>query len=173
LAAKGFPQLLRKLQPYSQAMPGHKDLTSASMSNASSVLAPPSHLLLIPLPSKRTTFGSVPAGICRLDSKSVGYWLDRDAGKPTVSSYGPENQADQALNVAEFGRVVAEQSSQDLYKKPTSTTQGPLPSGSGAITGVVTDPSGAVVANVTVTLLFQNGQTETTTKGTLHNASGH
>jgi A-macroglobulin TED domain/Alpha-2-macroglobulin family/Carboxypeptidase regulatory-like domain/MG2 domain/A-macroglobulin receptor binding domain/Macroglobulin domain MG3 len=81
----------------------------------------------------------------------------------TVSSYGPENQAEQAFNVAEFSRVVAEQSSKDLNKKPPSTTQGPLPSGSGAITGVVTDPSGALVANVTVTVLFQNGQRDTTT----------
>ncbi len=81
----------------------------------------------------------------------------------TVSSYGPENQAEQAFNVAEFSRVLAEQSSKDLNKKPASTTQGPLPSGSGAITGVVTDQSGAVVANATVTVLFQNGQSETTT----------
>lgn len=80
-----------------------------------------------------------------------------------VSSYGPENQAEQAFNVAEFSRVLAEQSSKDLNKKPASTTQGPLPSGSGAITGVVTDQSGAVVANATVTVLFQNGQSETTT----------
>jgi hypothetical protein len=80
----------------------------------------------------------------------------------TVSSYGPENQAEQAFNVAEFSRVVAEQSTKDLNKKP-STTQGPLPSGSGAITGVVTDPSGAVVPNVTVTVLFHNGQRQTTT----------
>ena len=78
----------------------------------------------------------------------------------TVSSYGPENKAEQAFNVAEFSRVLAEQSSKDLNKKPVSTTQGPLPSGSGAITGVVTDPSGAVVANATVTVLFQNGQSE-------------
>jgi uncharacterized protein YfaS (alpha-2-macroglobulin family) len=81
----------------------------------------------------------------------------------TVSSYGPENQAEQVFNVAEFSRVIAEQSSKDLNTKPTSTTPGPLPSGSGAITGVVTDPSGAVLPNVTVTLVFQNGQRETTT----------
>ena len=81
----------------------------------------------------------------------------------TVSSYGPENKPEQAFNVAEFSRVLTEQSSKDLEKKQTSTTQGPLPSGSGAITGVVTDSSGAVVANVTVTVLFQNGQSKTTT----------
>ena len=80
-----------------------------------------------------------------------------------VSSYGPENQAEQAFNVAEFSRVLAEQSSKDLNKKPASAIQGPLPSGSGAITGVVTDQSGAVVTNATVTVLFQNGQSETTT----------
>ena len=81
----------------------------------------------------------------------------------TVSSYSSENQAEQAFNVAEFSRVVAEQSSKDLNKKLTSTPQGPLPSGSGAIYGVVTDSSGAVVQKVTVTVLFQNGQSETTT----------
>jgi len=81
----------------------------------------------------------------------------------TVSSYGPENQAEQAFNVAEFSRVLAEQSSKDLNKKPPSTTQGPLPSGSGAITGVVSDPSGAVVAGATVTVILQNGQSQTTT----------
>jgi hypothetical protein len=81
----------------------------------------------------------------------------------TVSSYGPENQAEQAFNVAEFSRVLAEQSSKDPNKKPTSTTQGPLPSGSGAITGVVGDPSGAVVAGATVTVILQNGQSQTTT----------
>jgi uncharacterized protein YfaS (alpha-2-macroglobulin family) len=80
----------------------------------------------------------------------------------TVSSYGPENKPEQAFNVAEFSRVLTEQSSKDLNKKSTSTTQGPLPSGSGAITGVVTDPTGAVVANATVTAHFQNGQSETT-----------
>jgi hypothetical protein len=79
-----------------------------------------------------------------------------------VSSYGPENQAEQAFNVAEFSRVLAEQSSKDLNKKPASAIPGPLPPGSGAITGVVTDQSGAVVANATVTVLFQNRQSETT-----------
>ena len=81
----------------------------------------------------------------------------------TVSSYGPENHAEQAFNVAEFSRVLAEQSSIDLNKKSPPTTQGPLPSGSGSITGVVTDPSGAVIADVAVTVLFQNGQRDTTT----------
>ena len=41
-----------------------------------------------------------------------------------VSSYGPENQAEQAFNVAEFSRVLAEQSSKDLNKKPASTYTG-------------------------------------------------
>ena len=89
--------------------------------------------------------------------------VTQDMAFLAVSSYGPENQAEQAFNVAEFSRVLTEQSSKDLNKKPASITQGPLPSGSGAITGVVTDQSAAVVANATVTVLFQNGQSETTT----------
>ena len=77
-----------------------------------------------------------------------------------VSSYGPENKPDESFNVAEFSRVLTEQASKDVGKKAI-TSQGPLPSGSGAIRGVVTDQSGAVVPNTTVTAISQNGGSET------------
>src|ERR1044072_6177436 len=88
--------------------------------------------------------------------------VTQEMGYITVSSYGPENKLEQSFIVAEFSRVLTEQSSKDVEKKKTSTTQGPMPSGSGAIAGVVTDPSGAVVPNVTVTVTSQNGRGETT-----------
>jgi len=83
--------------------------------------------------------------------------VTQEMGYITVSSFGPENKPEQSFSVAEFSRVLTEQSSKDLEKKQTSTTQGPLPSGSGAIAGVVTDQTGAVVGNVTVTAISQNG----------------
>jgi len=73
---------------------------------------------------------------------------------------GPENKPDESFNVAEFSRVLTEQASKDVGKKAI-TSQGPLPSGSGAIRGVVTDQSGAVVPNATVTAISQNGGSET------------
>jgi hypothetical protein len=87
--------------------------------------------------------------------------VTQQVGYIGVSSYGAENKPDQSFEVAEFSRVLTEQSSKDLQKKAPSTIQGPLPSGSGAITGVVTDPSGAVISDVTVTATSQNGRSET------------
>ena len=51
--------------------------------------------------------------------------------------------------VANFERVVSEQSGQDLVARPVASV--PLIGNTGAINGVVTDQTGAVVANVTVT----------------------
>ncbi len=78
-----------------------------------------------------------------------------------VSSYGPENKLEQSFNVAEFSRVLTELAAKDAGRKLT-TSQGPLPSGAGAIWGVVTDPSGAVVPNVAVTAISQSGRSDTT-----------
>jgi hypothetical protein len=83
--------------------------------------------------------------------------VTQEMGYITVSSFGPENKPEQSFSVAEFSRVLTEQSSKDLEKKQMSTTQGPLPSGSGAIAGVIIDQTGAVVGNVTVTAISQNG----------------
>lgn len=75
-----------------------------------------------------------------------------------VMSYGPNNKPEEAFQVAEFSRVVAEQNSKDLEKKSTGNVQGPLPSGSGAIRGTVTDPSGAAIPNVEVTAVSSSGR---------------
>lgn len=78
-----------------------------------------------------------------------------------VVSYGPKNSSDAPFQVAEFSRVVAQQNSKDLQKKSTGTIEGPLPSGSGAIRGVVTDPTGAVIQNTEVTAVSSSGRSFT------------
>jgi hypothetical protein len=69
-----------------------------------------------------------------------------------VVSNGAENKLEGAFSVAEFSRVVAEQSSKD--KEPVATgKQKPLAGGTGGIYGVVTDASGAAIANADVTAI--------------------
>ena len=70
----------------------------------------------------------------------------------TVSSYGEGSPSDpnKAFSVAEFNRVTAERSSKDIRAVPTKEVA-PLAGGRGAITGVVSDATGAVIANATVT----------------------
>ncbi len=81
----------------------------------------------------------------------------------TISSYGPENKPEQSFSVAAFSQVLTEQAATDLARKAPATAQGPLPSGSGAIRGVVRDPSGAVVPGAEVTATSQSsGQSVTT-----------
>jgi hypothetical protein len=63
---------------------------------------------------------------------------------------GTEKGLGGSFSVAEFNRVTAERSSKDIRAMPTRE-QKPLAGGRGAIKGVVTDPSGAVVTNATVT----------------------
>jgi hypothetical protein len=76
----------------------------------------------------------------------------------TVLSHGDGavNDASRAFAVAEFNRVTAERSSKDIRAMPTKE-QKPLADGRGAITGTVTDPSGAAVANATVTAESEAG----------------
>jgi hypothetical protein len=62
---------------------------------------------------------------------------------------GKEGTADD-FNVASFSRVMAEQSGNDRDPKSVSLMVF-LPGSTGAITGTVTDPNGAVVANTAVT----------------------
>ena len=73
-----------------------------------------------------------------------------------VVSNGPENDPNGVVQVAEFSRVIAEQSSKDIRIIPTPK-EPPRTGGHGGISGVVTDPSGAVVAKTTVTAEADNG----------------
>jgi hypothetical protein len=76
----------------------------------------------------------------------------------TVLSRGRDSglDANVPFAVAEFNRVTAERSSKDIRAMPTKE-QKPLSGGRGAITGTVTDPSGAAVANATVTAESEAG----------------
>jgi A-macroglobulin complement component/alpha-2-macroglobulin family protein/MG2 domain-containing protein/carboxypeptidase family protein/A-macroglobulin receptor/macroglobulin-like protein len=67
-----------------------------------------------------------------------------------VLSNGPQNDPAAGFSVAEFSRVVAEQSSKDREPVPTAGKQKPLAGNTGGIYGVVTDPSGGAVAGATV-----------------------
>jgi uncharacterized protein YfaS (alpha-2-macroglobulin family) len=76
----------------------------------------------------------------------------------TVLSHGegPKIDANVGFAVASFNRVTAERSSKDIREMPAKE-QKPLAGGRGAITGVVTDPSGAVVSDATVTAVSEIG----------------
>ncbi len=66
-----------------------------------------------------------------------------------VLSNGPENDANRAFPVAEYSRVIAEQTSKQ--KEATANkTQNPVAGGFGGVYGVVTDPTGATIPNATV-----------------------
>jgi hypothetical protein len=73
-----------------------------------------------------------------------------------VVSNGPDNDANGGFPVAEFSRVIAEQSSKDIKVMPTPK-EPPRTGGHGGISGVVSDPSGAVIAETTVTAEVENG----------------
>jgi hypothetical protein len=73
-----------------------------------------------------------------------------------VVSNGPDNDPNGGFPVAEFSRVIAEQSSKDIKIMP-SPKEPPRTGGHGGISGVVTDPSGAVIAKTTVTADAENG----------------
>jgi len=73
-----------------------------------------------------------------------------------VVSNGPDNDPNGGFQVAEFSRVIAEQSSKDIKVMPTPK-EPPRTGGHGGISGVVTDPSGAVIAKTTVTAEAENG----------------
>lgn len=76
----------------------------------------------------------------------------------TVLSRGRDSglDANVPFAVAEFNRVTAERSSKDIRAMPTNE-QKPLAGGRGAITGLITDPTGAVLANATVTAESEAG----------------
>ncbi|MGD0760577.1 MAG: carboxypeptidase regulatory-like domain-containing protein [Candidatus Sulfotelmatobacter sp.] len=81
-------------------------------------------------------------------------------------SPGPDGKANTPddFPVASFSRDIAEQSGKDII--PQSVSSEPLGGNTGAIDGIVTDPSGAVISNVTViATLRQTGQQFTVTTG--------
>jgi hypothetical protein len=78
--------------------------------------------------------------------------VTQDVEYLTVLSLGKPEEKGVAVpfSVAEFNRVTAERSSKDIKAMSTNELR-PLAGGRGAITGVVTDASGAVVTGATVT----------------------
>jgi hypothetical protein len=66
-----------------------------------------------------------------------------------IVSYGPHNDPHDKFDVAQFNRLMTEQSSKDPV--PHKVMYAPMNGSSGAINGTVTDQSGAVIAGVTVT----------------------
>jgi len=66
-----------------------------------------------------------------------------------VVSNGPENDPEHAFPVAQYSRVIAEQTSKQK-EAIANKTQNPVAGGYGGLHGVVTDPSGAAVPNATV-----------------------
>src|SRR3984957_7730810 len=83
-----------------------------------------------------------------------------------IMSPGPDGKANTPddFPVASFSRDIAEQSGNDII--PQSVSSESLSGSTGAINGVVTDPSGAVISNVTViATLRQTGQKFTGTTG--------
>ena len=67
----------------------------------------------------------------------------------SVISNGQDNDPNQAFSVADFSRIVAEQGPKDKEPVPTAK-QKPLEAGTGGISGVITDASGAVISNAEV-----------------------
>ena len=66
-----------------------------------------------------------------------------------VLSNGPDNDPNHAFPVAEYSRVISEQTSKQ--KEATANkTQNPVQGGFGGLHGIVTDPTGAVVSNAVV-----------------------
>ncbi|PYP83101.1 MAG: hypothetical protein DMG65_25020 [Candidatus Angelobacter sp. Gp1-AA117] len=102
-------------------------------------------------------------------------------GAIDVVSYGPHNQPGEGFSVAAFYRVLTEQSSRDplpksAYAAPPATagisgiTHIPAGGSSGAISGTVTDPQGAVVqgAEIIVTEEYSGQEYRTTSDSAGH-----
>ncbi|HEY6967919.1 MAG TPA: alpha-2-macroglobulin family protein [Candidatus Angelobacter sp.] len=92
--------------------------------------------------------------------------VTQQLGYINVVSYGPNNDSKERFTVAEFNRVLTEQSSKDLVARQVPVTQTSSTGGTGAISGTVTDSSGAVVANARVIAIdAYSNQQYTTTSG--------
>jgi A-macroglobulin TED domain/Alpha-2-macroglobulin family/Carboxypeptidase regulatory-like domain/A-macroglobulin receptor binding domain len=67
-----------------------------------------------------------------------------------VLTNGPENDPNRAFSVADYSRVIAEQTSKDKEPVPVKK-QAPVAVGTGGIRGVVSDTTGAVIVGASVT----------------------
>ncbi len=82
-----------------------------------------------------------------------------------ITTFGAENKPEQAFPVAQFSRVMAEQSSKNI-KAMATPKEPPIPGGKGRIAGTVTDPMRAVIQDVMVlAVLVNTGQQFTTITG--------
>lgn len=79
-----------------------------------------------------------------------------------VVSYGPRHNQAEKFEVTAFSQLLTEQSSNDLA--PRSVSQMPFQGSSGAIRGVITDASGAIIANAMVTATNDMTDVQATTK---------
>lgn len=95
-------------------------------------------------PQQRTEITPVTQQVSSIVLRSIG----ADAREGTNDDF----------NIAAFSRIVSEQASRDRAPRtpPISTT---LAQGTGAITGIVTDPNGAVVPSVTITATHTGTET--------------
>ncbi|HYX43142.1 MAG TPA: carboxypeptidase-like regulatory domain-containing protein, partial [Pyrinomonadaceae bacterium] len=84
-------------------------------------------------------------------AQSVNYITLRSAGPD-----GAEGTADD-FDVATFMRIVTEQTAKDKTPQPTATPV-QFTGGSGAISGTLTDPNGAVIANANVTATHKQSE---------------
>lgn len=79
--------------------------------------------------------------------------VTQNLGYIDVKSYGPRNNPVDQFKVASFARVISEQSSKDPAPQKAAASQVPMAGVTGAISGTVTDPQGAVVSGAKVTAM--------------------
>jgi A-macroglobulin TED domain/Alpha-2-macroglobulin family/Carboxypeptidase regulatory-like domain/MG2 domain/A-macroglobulin receptor binding domain len=101
--------------------------------------------------SVESEYGDATRIIYQPDARvQTGTPVTRELAWIRIMSPGPDGKADTPddFPVAGFSRDIAEQSGKDLI--PRSVNSEPLSGNTGAINGIVTDPSGAVISNASV-----------------------